>query len=108
MVGKFRTEHIKQTPRLPVLPDPRSLVQSPNTASKSASKLRASKNKRSQARIPLITILTTRAKAWARLIKNEVSKELTIAETIFNTRVMAKWVEYAVSDSGATGYFLIE
>ena len=31
-----------------------------------------------------------------------------MANTIFNTRVVEKWVEYAVSDSGATGHFMIE
>ena len=31
-----------------------------------------------------------------------------MAETIFNTKVMKDWVEYAVSDLGATGHFLVE
>ena len=61
-----------------------------------------------QVRIPLTNVPTTRAKAWARLIQNEVLHELPMAETIFNTKVMKDWVEYAVSDSGATGHFLVE
>ena len=31
-----------------------------------------------------------------------------MAEKIFNTKVMQNWVEYAVSDLGAAGHFLVE
>ena len=65
-------------------------------------------NKGSRVQIPLTTILTTRANAWARPIENEFLEEPPMGEMIFNTRLVKKWVEYAVSDSGATCHFLIE
>ncbi len=51
---------------------------------------------------------TTRAKSWIRLVQNEVLRELPTAETIFNSKVMKDWLEYAVSDLGATGHLLVE
>ncbi len=59
--------------------EPRSLVQSPDDASRIANSITTPVNQGSRVQIPLKIIPNTRAKAWARLIQDEVLKELPMA-----------------------------
>ena len=49
----------------------------------------------------------TRTKAWNSIVQANNLRDLPMANTIFNTIKLDKAIEWAFSDSGATGHFLI-
>ncbi len=46
--------------------------------------------------------------AWNSIVTQQELQELPNAGTIINTTRLKHAVEYAISDSGATGYFLVQ
>ena len=57
---------------------------------------------------PRILTMPTINKAWQKYIQTNNLHELPQAETIFNTARITRSVKHAISDSGATGHFLVE
>jgi hypothetical protein len=46
--------------------------------------------------------------AWQSIVTQQELQELPNAGTIFNTTRLKQAIEYAISDSGATGHFLVQ
>ena len=52
--------------------------------------------------------MSTRSNTWNALIQAKNLQQLTIAATIFDKSKVTRAVKYAISDSSATGHFLVE
>ena len=57
---------------------------------------------------PTIPLLTTQSKAWQHIIQANNLHELPKSAAIFHAKKVARYVEYAISDSGTTGPFLVD
>jgi len=59
-------------------------------------------------RRPTRIIMPTRSKAWKRLIQANNLMQMPRAHAIFDAKRVTRSVKHAISDSGATGHFLVE
>ena len=52
--------------------------------------------------------MATRITAWRQIVQAKNLQQLPLASTIFNPQKITRAVKHAISDSGATGHFLVE
>ena len=52
--------------------------------------------------------ISTRAQAWKEIISKQKLQQVNNATMVFDTKRVTRAVELAISDSGATGHFLVE
>ena len=57
---------------------------------------------------PMSINLPTKAKAWTSIIRANNLTQTPQAAMVFNKRRVTRAVKYAISDSGATGHFMVE